>query len=95
MTEGRRQHRTAAPRPRVVLAIVPLLVRAPLAAVMLGLSSRSFRRLCSAGAVPASTKLLGVSVWSLEELRAWSAAGCPGRQRWAALRASPAGRVGQ
>ena len=72
-----------------VLAIEPILLRPAAAAVALGISARTLRRLSAAGAVPMPVRLGARLLWSADELRAWAAAGCPARDRWAALRGDP------
>jgi predicted DNA-binding transcriptional regulator AlpA len=67
----------------------PLLVRRREAARLCGLSPASWDRLTSAGRTPAPIRLGSAVLWSVEELRAWIAAGCPDRQTWAAIRRQP------
>lgn len=70
----------------VVVVVEPVLLRPAHAAAALGVSTRTLRRLCAAGRVPAPVRLGSRIVWSADELRAWVAAGCPSRERWAAAR---------
>jgi predicted DNA-binding transcriptional regulator AlpA len=67
-------------------ALPPLLVRRREAARLCGLSPASWDRLVSAGLTPAPVRLGGAVLWSVEDLRAWVAAGCPDRRTWEALR---------
>jgi predicted DNA-binding transcriptional regulator AlpA len=64
----------------------PLLVRAPEAARLVGLSRASWHRLCAAGRTPAPLRLGGAVLWRVAELTEWCAAGCPDRRTWQALR---------
>jgi predicted DNA-binding transcriptional regulator AlpA len=74
------------------------MVPAPEAARLCGISEASWYRLKSAGKLPAPVKLGGRVLWRVEELRRWSAAGCPDLRTWQALesangrRSSTAGR---
>jgi excisionase family DNA binding protein len=63
-----------------------LAIPAEEAAKLLGISKRHFASLNSQGRVPRPINL-GRSVrWSVEELRAWLAAGAPERSRWELLK---------
>jgi hypothetical protein len=66
---------------RVVLTIEPLLVGAPVAARMNGLSERYWRKLDRTGRTPAAVHVGRRRLWSVAALREWSAAGCPPRCR--------------
>ncbi len=55
----------------------PLLVGAPEAARLSGISEPTWWRLHSAARVPAPVKLGGRTLWRSEELRRWVAVGCP------------------
>ena len=55
-------------------------------AEVLGLSVRTVRRLDSSGKLPRPLRIGGAVRWSLEEIAAWMAAGCPDRQKWENLR---------
>ena len=66
-----------------------LAVDAKEAAALLGISERHFRDLNSAGRVPEPIKLGKSPRWSVDELRAWLAAGGPARERWDAVKKSP------
>lgn len=80
-----RQARPPAP-PAAELALEPVLVGRRKAASLCGVSVATWHRLMAAGKVPASVRLGGRVLWRVEELRAWSAAGCPDRRTWEALR---------
>ncbi len=60
----------------------PLVVDARGLAAMLGVSERQINRLDSGGKIPSSIPLGRCKRWSVEELRAWIAAGGPPRSRW-------------
>jgi excisionase family DNA binding protein len=65
-----------------------LLVTAREAAKLLGISERHFRKLVASGGAPRPVRL-GRSVrWNVDELRAWTAAGSPSRERWEVMRDS-------
>ncbi len=69
-----------------------LLLTAGQAATLLGVSERHFRALDASGRVPRPVRL-GRSVrWRRTELVAWLDAGCPSRDKWAAMRIRVAGR---
>lgn len=51
-------------------------------AEILNLSVRTVRRLDSSGKLPRPLRIGGAVRWSLEEISAWIAAGCPDRQKW-------------
>jgi len=68
------------------LHVSPLLVSAPGAARLCGLSERSWRKLDRTGRVPAALHVGRRRLWNVEELRRWTAAGCPPRERWETLR---------
>lgn len=55
-------------------------------AEVLGLSVRTVRRLDSSGKLPRPLRIGGAVRWSLEDISAWIAAGCPDRQKWESLR---------
>jgi predicted DNA-binding transcriptional regulator AlpA len=61
-----------------------LLVDAREAARLLGIARSSFWSLHAAGRVPAPVKLGRRTLWRVIELSAWTQAGCPPRDRWAA-----------
>ena len=63
-----------------------LLVGAEDAARALGIGRTSFLLADKTGEIgPQSVKIGGRRLWALAELRAWTLAGCPARQRWAEL----------
>jgi len=64
----------------------PLAVSAAAAAALLGISRAHWLRLCSAGRVPEPVRLGRCVRWNVDELKRWIEAGCPGRDRWIALR---------
>ncbi|HEY7311905.1 MAG TPA: helix-turn-helix domain-containing protein [Gemmataceae bacterium] len=65
-------------------SLSPLLVRRREAARLCGVSLAAWARLCAAGRCPAPIRLGGVVLWRVEELRAWTEAGCPDRASWEA-----------
>lgn len=66
-----------------------ILVDARTAAALLGVGLRTLRTMDAAGRLPAPVRLSpGCVRWRLAELRAWTEAGCPDRETWAALRAA-------
>lgn len=68
--------------PPLQLRAEPLLVAAPLAAHLCGLSERTWRKLDATGEVPGALRVGRRRLWSLDELRRWVSAGCPDRERW-------------
>jgi len=68
------------------VTLVQLCVGASDLALMLKISPRQVRRLNSMGELPAPVMLGGCTRWSVEELRAWIAAGAPSRERWEEMR---------
>ncbi|MHB1524616.1 MAG: helix-turn-helix transcriptional regulator [Candidatus Dormibacteria bacterium] len=84
---------TADPAPRdstaaAPAALPPLLVRRREAARLCGVSPAAWDRLVSSGRTPAPIRLGSAVLWSVEELRAWIAAGCADRRTWEVLRAA-------
>ena len=70
-----------------------LLVAAPDAARLCGISRATWHRLRSAGKIgPAPIRLGGRVLWRVEELREWVRCGCPPRREWEALHAQRNGR---
>jgi hypothetical protein len=63
----------------LLIAVEPVLVGAPDAARMCGLSERYWRKLDRTGRTPAAVCVGRRRLWAVENLRAWSAAGCPPR----------------
>ena len=70
----------------------PNLIGAAGAARLHDVSERSWWRLDSAGLVPMPVKLGRRTLWSVRELEAWAAHGCPSRERWAEMRSTLEGR---
>lgn len=62
-----------------------VLVRRSQAAEVCGLGTSTFDRHDAAGLVPAGRKVGGCKLWSIAELKAWAAHGCPQRAEWAAV----------
>jgi hypothetical protein len=54
-------------------------------ATAFGVSPRFWRALDSAGKVPRARRLGKAKRWDLDELRRWTACGCPGRAEWEQL----------
>jgi predicted DNA-binding transcriptional regulator AlpA len=61
-----------------------LLVTARQAAGMCGKSLRMWRAWDAAGWIPRPVRIGRSTLWRLDELRAWVAAGCPRRNEWEA-----------
>ena len=59
-----------------------LLVSARRAATLCGKSLRTWRTWDAAGWVPRPVRIGRSTLWRVDELRAWVAAGCPRRERW-------------
>ena len=55
-------------------------------AELLGISASMVRKLDRTGRMPRPLRLGTRKVWDLDELRRWSRAGAPSRDRWEALR---------
>jgi predicted DNA-binding transcriptional regulator AlpA len=67
--------------------IQPLLLAAPQAAALCGVSEATWHRMNAAGRCPAPLRLSrGCVRWRAEELRAWVQAGTPRRKEWEAMR---------
>ncbi len=62
--------------------VVPLLLAAEAAATMCGVSRSHWLAMLSAGKVPAPVRLGRRTLWRVDELRAWCAAGLPAQDRW-------------
>ncbi len=77
--------------PRLHLAAEPLAVGAREAAALVGVSLRTWRTLDASGGIPEPVRIGRRRLWSMAELRAWAAAGCPPRVRWAVLREAQGG----
>ena len=65
---------------------VPLMVGKAEAAALVGISESLWQNLVRTAQVPRPIRLASRVLWSVEELRAWVAAGCPPRDRWEAKR---------
>ncbi|MCC7083662.1 MAG: helix-turn-helix domain-containing protein [Pirellulales bacterium] len=61
-----------------------LLVTAKQAAQLCGKSLRTWRTWDSAGLIPQPVRIGRSTLWRIDELREWIAAGCPRRQEWEA-----------
>jgi predicted DNA-binding transcriptional regulator AlpA len=65
----------------------PLLLNAKQAAQVLGISRSKLYSMHSAGLLPMPIILGQGSIrWSVEELKNWTRAGCPSRQRWETIK---------
>lgn len=64
----------------------PLLVDAKTAAKLLSIGKTKLYQLHAAGRVPMPIRLGRAVRWNADELRAWTAAGCPSRERWQAMK---------
>jgi len=64
----------------------PLLVDAKAAAGLLGISRAHLYGLLSSGRMPGPIHLGRRTLWRTDELRAWTAAGCPSADRWQAMK---------
>jgi len=62
----------------------PLLVGAKRAAAMCGKSLRTWRTWDALGLIPRPVRIKRSTLWRLDELKAWAAAGCPRRPEWEA-----------
>jgi predicted DNA-binding transcriptional regulator AlpA len=83
MTENKSMHGSEVDQPTR-----PLLVPARLAANMCGKSLRTWRAWDAAGRIPRPIRIGRSTLWGLEELREWVAAGCPTRDQWEVRRGS-------
>jgi len=59
-----------------------LMVTARQAAEMCGKSLRTWRAWDSAGWIPRPVRIGRSTLWRMDELQAWVAAGCPRRTEW-------------
>lgn len=59
-----------------------LLVDTKQVAELLGLSARTVWRMQSSGEMPKSIRIGRDVGWSFEEIKAWTYAGCPPRDKW-------------
>ena len=71
-------------RDRLSIAPVPLLVSARTAAPMCGKSLRTWRSWDAGGLIPRPVRIARSTLWRVDELRDWVAAGCPRREEWEA-----------
>lgn len=62
--------------------IVPLLLSAKAAAALCGVSLRTWRSWDAAGKIPRAIRIGRSTRWREDQLRAWVAADCPGRDEW-------------
>jgi predicted DNA-binding transcriptional regulator AlpA len=80
------------PTPELAEPVQPtvqaLLIPAEVAGAMCGRSEASWWRDHSAARIPAPVKLVGRTLWRVQELRDWIEAGCPARKTWEALKAT-------
>jgi len=63
-----------------------IALRAAEAAKLIGIGRTKFLALDRSGRLPRPRRLGRAVLWDATELRAWFAAGCPERGRWAALK---------
>jgi predicted DNA-binding transcriptional regulator AlpA len=81
----------SAPAPaQAPAAVVPLLVDCGKAAKLVGVSRTTWWSLNRSGRCPLPVKLTGRPLWRRAELEAWTAAGCPPRAKWQAMRGARA-----
>ena len=59
-----------------------LLVTARQAALMCGKALRTWRSWDAAGRIPRPVRIGRSTLWRVDELRGWVAAGCPRRDEW-------------
>ena len=64
--------------------IEPLLVDAKKAAALCGKSLRTWRTWDALGLIPRPVRIQRTTLWRLDELKAWTSAGCPRREEWEA-----------
>ena len=68
------------------IAPAPLLLDARAAAGLCGVSRSTWYVLHAAGRIPLPRRLGRAVRWDRRELEAWTAAGCPSRDRWESLK---------
>jgi predicted DNA-binding transcriptional regulator AlpA len=66
-------------------AMPPLMLRAKDAAALCAVSIRTWRGWDAANKIPRAVRIGRSIFWRTEELRVWSAAGCPCRHEWESL----------
>jgi len=66
----------------MVVGMESLLLSAKEVAQLLGISSRQFYRLHSAGKIPLPIRSLGRPLWNRKELQNWTDMGCPVLEKW-------------
>ena len=66
--------------------VQPLLIRAGEAARALGISRASFYKLRASGRLPLPVRLGRSKLWRVEELKDWTDAGCPEREKWESMK---------
>ncbi len=71
----------------------PLLVDAKTAVWMIGVGKTKLYALHASGRLPEPIRLGRAVRWSVQELREWTAAGCPARDRWQAMNGASAGQA--
>lgn len=67
-------------------AEAPILGDRRQVAELLGISIAHVSKLLSSGRIPGPRRLGRAVRWDLDELRHWSASGCPSRSRWDVIR---------
>lgn len=65
--------------------VPPTLVRRTGAAALCSMGLSTFDRADAAGLIPAARWVGGCKLWSVAELKAWAARGCPPRAEWSAI----------
>ena len=77
------------------VSLSPLLVSAKAAATACGKSLRTWWGWDAAGWIPRPVRIGRSTLWRVDELRAWTEAGCPRREEWEAMRneSSSSGRI--
>ena len=70
----------------------PILLDAKGAAALLAVGKTHLYGLLASGRLPRPVRLGRAVRWRADELRAWTAAGCPSAERWELLQQVPAGR---
>lgn len=65
-----------------------VMLDAKAVAQMFAVSLRTVRHWDAAGMMPEPVRIGSAVRWRADEISAWSEAGCPGREKWSALRKS-------